>query len=482
MAKENRWFLPTNTDNLRMIIAQGLMTNPKGFSKYYTDTLEIFNGYIPLFKNKIQQNILKYVCSETEGLTPCILEFNVNVISGSCKAISRGELIDCNMKDIDEDNIDIVLIPAPLPISCISKVILQNIDIVKTFENDANLYSNVPIHDINITSASSDHKLFKEKIDMTSDYQIDTLKNLNIPSVIDLNYDKVYAYGGLLANLFYYAKNGKMSNDVFLECTKESKKESIEDYSLILNYFHATDSNVVEDNINQQLYKGLLDKAIHCKDFKEGIIDFLESDTRTITIANKLKTFESMSDKPISEEFEEATTLLGKTLLMLFIREDSDALMDYHLELFSEKDYLNFAMIFGIRDKFIKVPKFVKEFENLQNFVSTKMAIYAHKQLKSDINIDIKRKNVMTLFEMLKKNSFKIWFAKTLEIEACFKSKLKIPNGNYELKGTSTGFQIIFDGIVAVPTAEIIEDKYFKFISKSKMLDYNKYLMNYKKI
>ena len=50
------------------------------------------------------------------------------------------------------------------------------------------------------------------------------------------------------------------------------------------------------------------------------------------------------------------------------------------------------------------------------------------------------------------------------------------------LSKPTKNFQIIFNGIVAVPTAEIIEDKYFEFISKYKILDYNEYLMNYKKV
>ena len=47
---QKKWFCATNTDNMRNIIAQGLITEPVGFTKYYTDVLEINNGYIPLFR------------------------------------------------------------------------------------------------------------------------------------------------------------------------------------------------------------------------------------------------------------------------------------------------------------------------------------------------------------------------------------------------------------------------------------------------
>ena len=34
---QKKWFCATNTDNMRNIIAQGLITEPVGFTKYYTD-------------------------------------------------------------------------------------------------------------------------------------------------------------------------------------------------------------------------------------------------------------------------------------------------------------------------------------------------------------------------------------------------------------------------------------------------------------
>jgi len=452
MASENRWFMPTNTDNLRMIIAQGLISSPHGFKKYYKDTLDLFPGYIVLFKNEIQPNILKYVSSEVEDMPVCILEFDFDSITGIFKTIIEGELVDCTREDIQNNEVDIVLILAPLPLSCISQVLFSETKEKKLFETDAALYSNVPLKSFDRSFFKLDLPLFKTKATI-SDYSIDGFKNIDLLEVPNLDYNKIYAFGGLMANLFYNAKNGNMSNEAFLACCTGVKIDNEEDHALMLNYFLNFNDTGTEDSINQKLYKGLLDIAINRKDFKEGIIEFLESDTRTATIANKLKIFESMNDKPISEEFEEATTLFGKTLLMLFIREDSESLIDYNLDLFNEEDYLNFAMIFGIRDKFIKIPKFIREFDNLQNFVSEKMSTYAHMQLKS--NITIKEQKIITFFDMLKNNNFKIWIAKKLKIETCFQSKIKIPNGNYELKGTSTGFYIIFDGIVAVPRRQV---------------------------
>ena len=152
--------MPTNTDNLRMIIAQGLISSPKGFKKYYSDVLELFPGYVPLFRNRIQPDILDSVVSEVEGLTPCILEFDLNKVEGLAKTISNSQLIDVPLKEVDKENNDILLLLSPIPISCISKVIFKTNADKKAFEDDAELYSNVPINTLKLRHTKTDQKLF----------------------------------------------------------------------------------------------------------------------------------------------------------------------------------------------------------------------------------------------------------------------------------------------------------------------------------
>jgi hypothetical protein len=214
--------------------------------------------------------------------------------------------------------------------------------------------------------------------------------------------------------------------------------------------------------------------AVEADDFKEDVIAFLNSIEKAHSIAQKMIDFESASDKPISEYFKEARTRYGKALLMLFVREDSDSLIDYELDIFDEHDYLVFAMLFGIRDKFIKVPKFIREFEGLQNFVTVKMANYAHRSVNSSVSFK-EPKIPLTVVNMLKNNRFKEYIAKELKMEHCFQTL--IPSSDYTVKKGKP----ILPGIV-MPKFEILEDAYFDFMSKYKLLDYNKFLKKYEKI
>lgn len=467
--KKNRWLMPTNTDNLRMMIAQGLISSPAGFKKYYSDVLELFIGHVPLFKNRIQPDILNSVISETEGLNQCILEFDLSSIEGLGKTIDGNNLVDIKLEDVESNNIDILLLLAPIPISCISKVIFKTNSDKKAFEEDAGLYSNVPVNELKLHYTKTDQKLFETKSDIT-DYPVDKLKNMELEIVKDIDYSNVYAFGGMLANLFYFAKNGVISNDAFLSCSLGEKIAIENDFSHITNYFYSLEK--LENS--KSLYNGITHVAVSHNNFKEEIIEFLESNVKTANIANKLRAFDAISDKPVSEEFGEAQTSLGKVLLMLFHRENTEALMEYNLDIFIEEDYLIFAVLFGIRDKFIKVPKFLREFRDLQNFISVKMANYAHKDLSSQIKFKESRRP-LTIVDMLKNDRFKEYFAKELKIENCFQTI--VPKSDYRVvKGKP-----IFEGIV-MPKFEILEEEYFKFMSIQKTTEYNKYLDKYNKV
>jgi len=467
--KKDRWFIPTNTENLKMIIAQGLISTHDGFIKYYTDVLNLLDGYIPIFKNEVGQNILTYVVSEEKNLTPAFIEIDLKKITGTVKKVEENKLIDVKLTDIE--NIDILFIQAPLPLSIVSSTIFKSSNDKKAFKEDSKLYSNVVLADLKLSSTLAEQKLFKTNTlpgDLINDF-----KKIEIEDIHKIDYKKVYAYGGLLLNLFYFAKNGKFSNEsyhLFCSLEDEGQKQDIDIY----DYFKTLDKD--NSSVKKKMDNGLIDIAINSRDFKEDVLNFLLSDTwdektkkRTEELANKLKSFESNIDKTISEQFNEAKTPLEKILLMLFLRDDSDSLMDYSLELFSEKDYVNFAMMFGIRDKFAKISKELRAFNGLQNFVSLKMAQYAHESIENNIKFKSPPKP-LTIMDMFNKVNLKKRLTKELKIENCIETIM--PNKEYSSKsGINT-----YKGFIE-PRYEFLEDEYFKVISKNKITtnEYNKF-------
>ena len=123
--KKNRWFLPTNADNLKMMVAQGLISSPDGFSpnKYYKDELENYPGFIPVFKNSIPKDTLELIISEQENMTACLIEIDlVKITQGSAKN-QNYEAVDISINAHD----DLLLLLAPLPLSCIKQIIFKSL-------------------------------------------------------------------------------------------------------------------------------------------------------------------------------------------------------------------------------------------------------------------------------------------------------------------------------------------------------------------
>lgn len=480
--KKACWLFPTNTNNLRMILAQGLLVSPEGFSKYYQDALLDYDGYLPLFNHKVSVASLEKAVSEAEHLVPCLLEFDLSKLSGQVNMLSNGEAkaVDLGSNlSLFEGDIEQLLIPLPLPLGCISKVIFKTKDDIDVFKKDADIRSNVVLNKIKLSSTITESKLFE-----TTD--TDTLLAPNNTGSFEIetpeikpDYSAVYAYGGLLSLLFYYAKNGDLSHRLFDDFSQnvipqvnDSKEQAIPQF--IYEYFH---DDIDETKPENKILKGIVTSCIESNDFKNSLINFLRNSDwddekagkRSNELADKLHDYFSNSSRSASEWFDSAKSDIEKVLLMLFTREDSGSLIDFHNPKinFSEREYLLFAMFFGIRDGFIKVPTFVREYNNLQEYISNKMAIYAHKQMSS--NLTFKETNSPKTVWQFVDNKLSKANTKLLGLESCVQTIMPKANFKHE-KGVN-----IYNGYHE-PKYKIINENYFQIISTKKVTntEYNR--------
>ena len=423
--KKNRWFLPTNTDNLKMMVAQGLISSPDGFSpnRYYKDELENYPGFIPVFKNSIPKNTLDLIISEQENMTACLIEIDLTKITQGDAKNQNYEVVEVSINAHD----DLLLLLAPLPLSCIKQIIFKSVDDKLSLEAEQKLSSNFILSDLKTHYSKTDEKLFKASNDKESVefFHKDRVDENEIESQVGLvklvNYPRIYAFGGLLTSLFYFAKNGKLSNNIYQDFCTIDKADLADDKLCIHQYFN----QIENDGILQTMYSKLLDRLISRENSKDDIIMLLEADdwgeklkSRTQDLAQMLREFEN-NETTISEKFSKATTPLERLLLMLFHKESIESLIEYQLDMFTEDDYLLFSLIFGVRDKFIKTPKFIREYQNLQNFISSKMAEYAH----SELNSGIKFKSISspkTIWDILNTKNTAKKAGKKLEIKYLF--------------------------------------------------------------
>ena len=471
----DRWLLATNTDNMKAIIAQGLITSSKGFTKYYSDALSLHEGLIPVFRNTIPIDIIQQSVAESDDLTTCIIEFNFDYIKGKIQVDDTTNEID--IEELLHSDYKVVYIPSPIPTSCIEKIIFQNKTDKTNFEKEAPIYKNVPLIDLTLRL---ERALFNDKQPYKQP------QNLNQIMPVEVNYKKIYAYGGVIGLLFYYAKNGKISNELYKSV---AHLNDISDHTdtrikLIFNYFNQ--DPLLQGNSQKNIYLKLLDIITTCSNVKEDILNYLQNiegddrfKKRAQDIANTLVEFTSFANKTNSEQFRATEkSPLERMLLMLFLRDDSEDLIDFHLEQFDEIDYLMFCMTFGARDKFSEIPKYLREYSGLQSFVSTQMANYAHKTLNSNISFLQPKDEPKTLFDMFEDHDFKEWFARNKKID-CLKTRILIPKGLHEINVSSKGIELIFEGQPRSTTTDIEDERLFSSVMNSDFKEYNKYLKQY---
>jgi hypothetical protein len=231
---KNRWLFATNTENLKNIIAQGLITEPSGFTKYYKDALEISPSILMVFNNAVPKEIFDKSIEEEASLDQCIIELSFDNISGSIEYFQEhvdnkvsksviddgidGNLfnevenkdsessneIQLNIEDIIHNSPKAIYVQLPLPLSVIKTVIFSGKKIKEKFINEVTPIPNIPRIDFTLKVEA---KLFKTFLKISI--------NKTFPPQKEVDYSLVYAYGGLLTMLFYYSKNGKLTNNIF---------------------------------------------------------------------------------------------------------------------------------------------------------------------------------------------------------------------------------------------------------------------------
>lgn len=484
--KKTRWLFPTNTNNLRMIIAQGLLTPPSGFKKYYQDILSEFEGYLPLFKNKLSAESLDRTTSEADHLTACLLEFDIEGMRGDVIVLTREGYKEVTLESITKDSSDIeqLFIPLPMPLTCISKIIFKNKDDLEALKKDAETRSNVLLNEFKLQATKTDSRLFDAKVEKSPLDQKDLLSDVDglncFPEAQSKNidYSFVSSYGGMLLLLFYYTKNGEESHNLFdrfirQDFSEENNSKDQRTPRLIRDFFF----NGIDDSLPEsKMLKGIISCCITSNNFKNSVIDFLQgniwddkSKKRTRELSDRLQGYASTSNHSVSELFDSSKSDIEKVLLMLFTREDSHALIDYINSniSFSEGEYMLFALFFGIRDGFIKVSPMIRKYNGLQIYISSQMADYAHRKMNS--NIFFKPvKNPLTVWQFVDKKLSKS-MTKLLSLEDCVQTIMPKEDFKHE-KGNN-----IYMGYFE-PTYKVVGEKYFGAIATKVLTDavYNK--------
>ena len=514
-----RWFFPTNTENLKTILAHGLICGPAGYKKYYSDISCSFHGVIPIFcnGNDGHKKALTKAKEEDANLDLCLLEINLNQIQSGKVYLTDNKPID--IEQCNDPSFGTLCIPVPLPLSCVKQVIFRDSKAKDTFTGDIKSYGDTPQGALTLAVAKKpEQKLFKEA-EQTGMFR-DSKKTEAEPSLSEQNtssthqnYKNIYSFGGSLCTLFYFAKNGSITNNTLGYYTKikELEIEGLEIYvkeykrkefkSLLCclnNYFYQKDGHTKKNAPQCIILDGVLDSLVK-QDKNEhitSIVDFLnsadvfdkeEEKLRAKELSKRLSDFyNNKIDSKASTLFSTSRSRVEKILLLLAYRDDVAGLIETeiaNLEVFNEEDYIIAAMLFGARSKYHKIPIFLRQYPGIQGYMSYLMAQYAH--TTGNTGITFKKPPVpLTIMDMVapkrreqsKKLGFVYWLSnKYTNLQTCFETIMA------NKKFVHDGGKSTYDGVV-LPEINIKEREYFNVMSNIKVDDksYETILKKYK--
>lgn len=504
----DRWFFPTNTDNLKTILSHGLICGPEGYKKYYADISSDFPGFIPVFRNGNGSHVdaLIKARAEDDSLVVCLLEIDLAQIVSGNAYLRNYETIDISKNIPADQQLNTILLPTPLPLSCIKQVIFDSPVAKKTFEDDVKCYGDTPQGMLKLIAANKpDKKFFKKNSqqsvgDKPANNEGSSDSEQKIPKRNTINYSRIYSLGGLLATLFYIGKNGVTTTKVFSDCTKMEKLSDIETPLIqgLTNYFFHQE-NLRESSSPQMLILFNVLEILVNQESREcisAVIDFLQAEEsfnrsneriRAKELSERISSFyHNTTDAKASTLFAESSSKLEKALLLLTHREDVAGVIETdiaELDVFDEDDYIIAAMLFGTRSKYYKIPLTIRQYKGIHECISILMAQYTHNNDNSGLTFKT-TPIPLTVTDMVNPKSKKAnwygfiqWFSKKYSIKNCFQTTM--PNKQFvNDKGKST-----YEGVI-LPDIDIKESEYFKSMSKIAIdeNDYETIVKKYKSV
>ena len=402
-----KWYIVTSNENLIHFIDYGLIIDEQGFAGTSDDVDTMRNvpkGYIPCFSADNIFSALGNIKKKDKNLKCCLLELDFKklgdfttyggLIKGNDSIYSQKQ--SCIHELGSSENINCILLPAPLPFSCIKNIILQDDETKKKIQDAyGKLFSGKNISVKRLLNLFKVPRNIKEKPpelpNIEEKWDVEQRK---------IDYSKVFAYGGALGLLYYQTKNGRESTKIFKIFSDLVMETSINDDSESLKPFknYLLDTQASEDSI-VNIYKLIMDKIINttdasvarfnilsilknvdvserynskCKVLAKRLEEIIE---RTIEIDAKT-IFESIINKAYADDVEFKTITLMIT--MFFLRDNVETMLKYYHSEFTETHYSLLAIFFGMSYGIVSIPDEIRQIDDFSTWLSYKMAEYAH--------------------------------------------------------------------------------------------------------
>ena len=405
------WYIVTNTEDLTDFINYGLIFDEQGFTgsgSAVNMTKDIPKGYISCFSTDNLSPALEKIKIEDENLDCCLLELDIKQISSFT---AYGGFIQGNntiysqkqgyIRDLEGlEDINCILIPAPLPFIYIKSMIVEDDNIKKKIQGAYK--EKFGVKSISFKKTVSLFKIPNNKgqlIESPNSELLDIGEEWEVEQR-EIYYNKVFAYGGALGLLYYQTKNGRKSTKIFemfsdLMRDTSSSDDTLKAIKPFKNYLSSIEP--FEDDVSK-LYKRIIDKLLKTDKHGENcqsILNILKKSEVSENYNGKCNGLSKSLEKIIDRTTDlDPEAILNKILItykddvdfknfavlltMFFLRDHIETMLKYYHTDFTETHYALLAIFFGMTYGVVNIPLEIRSNDELSIWLSYKMAEYAH--------------------------------------------------------------------------------------------------------
>lgn len=397
---ERIWHLVTNHQNMLYMLAAGMVMGPAGFrGKHYSDPLNVYPGWIPLFRDKVKipADALNHATSERKHLLPCIASFDLSELSGPIRMLSKdGRMREVASPTARKRKDDVaLLVRAPLPSILLSSINFRSSEDRHTFETAANDVSNV---DLSPQRVEVEESLF------SSDTEVSWPAEQTQERLLEDGSDTIPAFGqalgGVLAMLYHTANRSDLGLAAFRLVTGAARDKDIDlvqNDPILAELPHWVDGGEISEQADTRarLFWGVVQSLVDAQtkerpqtpidvtlaylDNQLDLLPEIEFRPRLERLIADMRGFLGLGGGTITELLERHKGSLSRPLLLFCLREHCTDLLEFSHPLINDSEYLLAGILFGVRDSWLQLPKELRG-QNLSAYVAFSMTDAEHRK------------------------------------------------------------------------------------------------------
>lgn len=476
---EKAWYIVTNHVNLLNMLASGLIMKPEGYTHtYYRDPLDDFPGFIPLFFDVVPAKAIEVSVIEDTFLVPCILEINLSAFKGEVVGFSRTKSLHSLFFSGEQDGtVTSVLVPAPLPISWIERIIFRSKPDKDLCEKKAK----------NSANASLDPFIRAEKKEMydsllhNMDWPPEKQGDLPAPEKNGLLSTMIIAAGGMMAMLYRLSRKGdsivKACRMAFEGAFEETDSTGSDAFMQSFSAWLKTGQEPFSGDMTIRLFWKIVNQVIEYKvsgdgNVKDSVLGLLKTELQTIETSRKdhlarliddLSSLSTLSDKMVSDLFKTNQGFFSRSLILFFLYDTCSGLLGSLRPEMNEQDIIAASILFATRDGWVNLPSDFRKFNGMEAAVTHRMAALIHQLSKTGIDLGPPPPRPIPFREFFAKgtrdrNSSQREVAVKLAKEnhwPCVHTKISLGKGDYRLVVDGASAHILVPGEVKAVTTGV---------------------------